>query len=286
MHIEEIPEEHRYYFSLPPLPLQAPLFTFTHREREILETQGQWMKALAEGAILPTTPLQTQFVAVANGLRRAQTAYERLWVRYQHYHPPKAPFQQSVQSHRHQIDFIAIDFETANRERGSACSIGIARVEQGSVQETLHFLIRPEPFYFEKGNIRVHGIHPEDVQHAPDFAELYPKLLPYLENQLVVAHNAQFDMGVLRTVLKFYDLPLPRMRYACTFQAARKAVRRLPRYGLAHLSQHYAIELNHHHAESDASACAQVLVNLCREKDAHTLEEFFEKCQYTPKVLR
>jgi len=283
---EEVPEEHLIYLKRSPLPVEAPLFIFTHREQAVLESKGQWLKALAEGNITPLTPAQKRFVAVSKGVLKAETAYEKLWRRYQYYHPLIVSFNKSQNTFQNQIDFVAIDFETASRIQGSACSIGIARVEKGEVVETQHFLIRPEPFHFERGNISVHGIHPHDVIEAPDFAELWPNLLPYLEHQVVVAHNAQFDMGVLRNVLKQYDIPYPAMQYACTFQIARKAIRRLPRYGLAHLSNHFNIELNHHHAESDASACAQVLVNLCEVKEVSTLKGLFEACKYEPKILK
>lgn len=286
MNLEEVPAEHLHYLQLSPLTIHAPLFTFTNREREVLESKGQWLKALAEKNIAPLTPAQERFAQVSNGQLRAISSYEKLWIKYQHHHPISSHFGSTNQTFSEQVDFVAIDFETASRLQGSACSIGIARVESGTVVETKHFLIRPEPFHFEKGNIRIHGIHPEDVVEAPDFAALWPNLLPYLEGQIVVAHNAQFDMGVLRSVLKQYDLSFPTMQYACTFQMARKAIRRLPRYGLAHLSNHFNIELNHHHAESDASACAQVLVNLCEAKSVDTLQGLFETCNYQPKLLK
>lgn len=286
MNLEEVPAEHLEYLQQPPITIDAPLFTFTSREREVLESKGNWLKALAEQHITPLTPAQERFIRVSNGLLRAKTAYEKLWIKYLHYHPINSDLPKTNKTYTEQIDFIAIDFETASRLNGSACSIGIARVECGIVVETKHFLIRPEPFRFEKGNIRIHGIYPEDVIESPDFAELWPNLLPYLEDQLVVAHNAKFDMGVLRSVLKQYDLSYPSMmRYACTFQVARKAIRRLPRYGLAHLSNHFNIELNHHHAESDASACAQVLVNLCEVRKVNTVKDLFEVCNYDSKVL-
>ena len=67
---------------------------------------------------------------------------------------------------------IAIDFETANEERRSACAIGLAWIESGEVVRREHRLIRPKEMRFNVHNIRVHGINPEDVRDKPEFPEV------------------------------------------------------------------------------------------------------------------
>lgn len=67
------------------------------------------------------------------------------------------------------INFIAIDFETATSRRASICEVGICVVRNGEVAETRSWLVRPEDNYYQYWNIKVHGIRPQDTENAPDF---------------------------------------------------------------------------------------------------------------------
>lgn len=158
------------------------------------------------------------------------------------------------------MDFVAIDFETANRSPSSACEIGLVVVEDGRVVDTYRKLIRPTPNRFEMGNIRVHKIRPEDVMNEDTFAELYDEILPFLADKHLVAHNASFDIGVLLATLHQFDLPQPSLTYSCTVQLARRVWPEAPRYGLGIISSYLGIELHHHQALSDANACAQIML--------------------------
>ena len=158
------------------------------------------------------------------------------------------------------MDFVAIDFETANRNWNSACEIGLVVVEGGRVVDTYRRLIRPTPNRFDAGNIRIHHIRPEQVVAEPTFAELYDELLPYLADRHLVAHNASFDVGVLLATAKLYGLPKPSLTYSCTVQLARRVWPEAPRYGLGVISAFLGIELDHHRALSDAHACAQIMI--------------------------
>ena len=171
------------------------------------------------------------------------------------------------------MDFVAIDFETANRNWNSACEIGLVVVEDGRVVDTYRRLIRPTPNRFDAGNIRVHKIRPEQVMHEPTFAELYDEMLPYLADKHLVAHNASFDMGVLLASLRLYGLPQPSLTYSCTVQLARRAFPESPRYGLGVISRYLGVELNHHQALSDANACAQIMLHAQQLFGSATVEE-------------
>ncbi|MDU6793277.1 MAG: exonuclease domain-containing protein, partial [Staphylococcus sp.] len=89
--------------------------------------------------------------------------------------------------------FIALDFETANKKRTSICSVGMVKVVDNEIVETFYTLVNPHD-YFSETNIHVHGIHPEDVKGAPDFKEVFPYMLQFINQLPVVAHNAAFDM--------------------------------------------------------------------------------------------
>lgn len=144
--------------------------------------------------------------------------------------------------------FTAIDFETARGPRWSICQVGLVRVEGGEVVRELSLLIQPPENYYWHSFTQIHGLCWEDTCSAPNFAQAWPTLLPWLQDQTVVAHNAAFDMSCLRAVLDFYQIEHPQFTQACTY--------RIFRAGLAQLCSQYDIPLNHHDALSDARACA------------------------------
>ncbi len=74
-------------------------------------------------------------------------------------------------------DFVAIDFETANRERTSICSVGLVRVENGDIREKIYRLIRPYPDYYSSWNTRIHGLTYRDTAHAAPFRRFGPTSL-------------------------------------------------------------------------------------------------------------
>jgi DNA polymerase-3 subunit epsilon len=154
--------------------------------------------------------------------------------------------------------FVAIDFETANRSRESACSIGIIRVENFLIVQKSSFLIRPVPEQFEFTYI--HGIRWRDVANAPSFGELWPTIAPLFEGaEVIAAHNASFDQGVLYACCDFYGIPRPPHRFLCTVQLARKTWRLHPTK-LPNVCDYLSIPLDHHQALSDAEACARIVI--------------------------
>ena len=183
------------------------------------------------------------------------------------------------------MDFVAIDFETANRFWSSACEIGMVVVEDGRVVDTYRRLIRPTPNQFDSGNIRIHKITPQMVMHEPTFAELYEDMLPYLADKHIVAHNASFDIGVLRASTRLYTLPEPSLTYSCTVQLARKCWPDAPRYGLGIISSYLGIELSHHQALSDANACAQIMIQAGRMFGSESVEELLGELNLKPRSI-
>lgn len=158
------------------------------------------------------------------------------------------------------MDFVALDFETANYGRDSVCEIGIAVVRSGEVVETLSKLIRPKSNWFHPMNTQIHGIDAGRVKNEPEFDIVWKEVGNWFENSNAVAHNASFDISVLRHVLMQYDLPFPEFNYTCSLMVARRAWRGLASYGLSTLSKKFDIKLNHHSAASDALACARILL--------------------------
>ncbi len=160
--------------------------------------------------------------------------------------------------------FTAIDFETANRYPTSACSIGIVVVENGKITKEFSHLIKPEPYYFNKKFIEIHGITPRMVEHAPSFDDLWGTIGHYFETDALVAHNAAFDMTVLKACLERADIYARLPEVFCTYRLSRKWVKGLPNYKLNTLCDHFGIALNHHEALSDARGAAKIMIELSR----------------------
>lgn len=157
------------------------------------------------------------------------------------------------------IDFCAIDFETATHEKNSACELGICLVENGKIAETKTWLIKPPSFpYFNQYNIAVHGIQPRDVADAPTFDDIWYEAEKMLYGNLMIAHNASFDAGVLRGCLDYYGIFKPKLKYLCSIQIAKKSWKNLPKYGLKTLAEHHHIDFHHHRAGDDAEVCAKI----------------------------
>jgi DNA polymerase-3 subunit epsilon len=172
------------------------------------------------------------------------------------------------------LEFTAIDFETANGSPASPCAVGLVRVRDGQIQESLSMLFKP-PYphnWFHEGNIRVHGIHPEHIADAPDWEEILPELLLFTEGLPFIAHNASFDMGVLRAASNAVNFDLPDLNYACSLAMARRTYN-LESYRLNAVA--YAIgheEFNHHDALADADACARIVVHMANRHEAEDLD--------------
>lgn len=146
--------------------------------------------------------------------------------------------------------FTAIDFETAIGSPASICQVGLVRIKEGEVIKKVDQLIQPPGNHYLPKNIEIHGIKPDQTLEAPAFNEYWPEMCEFIDSQVVVAHNSAFDVNCLRSTLDYYGLEQPEFEERCTRTIYRK--------GLAYLSRKYKIPLNHHHALSDAHACAQL----------------------------
>ena len=176
------------------------------------------------------------------------------------------------------MDFLTIDFETATAARDSACEVGLTEVRGGQVVGTRSWLVRPTSYpHFDGINRAVHGIAPEDVADAPPFDELWEELGPLVEGQLLIAHNAAFDMSVLRKSLEYYGRPLPTLEYACSYVFAKQVWTGLPSYGLGPLCRLHAIPLQHHRAGADSEATARLALLAFAEKGVASKEELGPK---------
>ncbi len=159
------------------------------------------------------------------------------------------------------MDFLALDFETATPQPDSPCELGIAVVRDGSVREVRNWLIKPRQWpCFSPWNVAVHGITPDDVAEAPCWEEIWAEVAAMLEGSTVVAHNAAFDMAVLRSTLASHGLAHPRFSYFCSVSMARRVWPGRASYGLGPMCAYHGISLRHHRAGHDAEATAELVL--------------------------
>ena len=164
------------------------------------------------------------------------------------------------------MNFVAIDFETANRWRNSACSVAIVEVVDGQIAGTFCELIKPPRMAFDAFNVKLHGITPEMVADKPNFAELWPQLEDKLTGRVVVAHNAQFDMGVLRESLRYSHISAPEFTYLDTVAMSRIMWPQLENHKLNTVAEHLNIKFKHHDAAEDAKVCAAIPLKAGEER--------------------
>ncbi|MBI4585877.1 MAG: 3'-5' exonuclease [Planctomycetes bacterium] len=156
------------------------------------------------------------------------------------------------------LNFAAIDFETADTGRDSACAVGLVRVAGGKIIERNHFLIRPprRGFIFTW----LHGISWEDVENEPTFSELWPRLSGCFDGlDFLAAHNASFDRAVLRAACEGAGLAPPQQPFLCTVRLARRLWGIRPA-NLPNVCAYLGISLRHHDPLSDAEACARIVL--------------------------
>ena len=161
-------------------------------------------------------------------------------------------------------DFAAIDFETANNERSSVCSVGIIIVRNGEIVDTFYSLIQPEPNYYNYWCSQVHGLCSEDTDKAPIFPEVWKQIEPLIEGLPLVAHNKPFDEGCLKAVFRVYQMDYPDYEFFDTLAASRRHFGcALPNHQLQTVAAACGYDLtNHHHALSDAEACAAIAMKI------------------------
>lgn len=172
------------------------------------------------------------------------------------------------------LDFTAIDFETANSSPASACSVGLVRVRDGEVVATAGWLIRPPAGHdeFQEWNVRIHGIRAHQVVDAPGWSDQLDRLCGFAGADVLVAHNAGFDLSVLRRACEATGDAAPPYRSLCSLNVARR-VYDLDSYRLpvAAAAAGFGV-FPHHDALADARACAQIVIDAARRSGADSID--------------
>ena len=155
--------------------------------------------------------------------------------------------------------YTVFDVETPNRANDRMSAIGITVIGGGKIVDEFYSLVNPET-HFDYFNTKLTGISAESVKVAPTFPELWKTIEPYMSDGILTAHNAVFDMGVLKKCLNGYGIEWKSTaKYLCTVKIGRACLPEIS-HKLNEMCEHYGIALNHHQAASDSHACAEILL--------------------------
>ena len=156
-------------------------------------------------------------------------------------------------------NYAAIDFETANYERSSVCSVGVVIVQDGEIVDSFYSLVCPKPNYYNNFCSNIHGLSQRDTDNAPIFPEVWARIEPLIGGLPLVAHNKTFDEGCLKAVFRVYQMEYPDYEFYDTLAASRQKFPKLPNYQFGTVAAECGYNLEgRHHPLSDVEACAWI----------------------------
>ncbi|MCL2132294.1 MAG: 3'-5' exonuclease [Lentimicrobiaceae bacterium] len=163
------------------------------------------------------------------------------------------------------LNFAAIDFEVANFNRSSICSMGVVIVRNGKIVEKIYRLVRPEPEWYSY--TMVHGIGLEDTENEQKFPAVWREIDLKIAGLPLVAHNGVYEESCLQTAHKAYDMDYPNYKFYCTWRTSQKVFGKLlPNHKLPTVAAHCGFDLTTpHHALADAEACAWVAMQIIED---------------------
>jgi len=183
------------------------------------------------------------------------------------------------------MNFVTIDFETAKHSRESACAIGLVKFLNGKKADTYYSLIRPPDLYIRPDFTDIHGLTVEDVKDSPTFDKIWNDIKTFIGGLPLAAHNAMFDMGVLRAVLEWYKIDVPSLPYFCTCNLARNVWPELRSHSLPNLAKHFELKYNAHNALDDALTCGKLALIAAQDYGCTSVEELLKDARQELKIL-
>lgn len=165
-------------------------------------------------------------------------------------------------------NFIAIDFETASEQRTTPVSVGIAKIENNEIDldKTFFSLINPRTTIFNQISIGKHGLTYDMVKDAPDFIEIWNKVLKSLvADNIVIVHQTASDISVIRKCVELYELGQIKFEYISTLDIAKNLHPDIKPCGMKELCRYYGISYSDNHkSDTDAVALAKLFLELSK----------------------
>jgi len=183
------------------------------------------------------------------------------------------------------ISFAALDFETATPSRDSACALGLCIISDGQIVERASWLIQPPGNDYSPFNTRVHGLGPHDTADAPVFEDVIDEAWELIGDLPLVAHNASFDISVLRNGLDMSGRAYPSATYYCTLVLSRARWPELPGYSLPLVLAKCGSQHRHHDALEDATAAAHILLRIASDARVDDLGGLERRYTIRPGLL-
>ena len=225
--------------------------------RDVLQLRGN-----------PGVASQAVFTLLARDLR-FKVDPEGYWSLAPGLAPPGVPLIRS--------SYAVVDVETTGglgRCGDRVTEVAIVHVDEGAVGSSFHTLInpgRPIPPRIQGFT----GITDQMVSVAPNFEGVCDEVFRRLEGRIFVAHNERFDWGLIRGELLAAGASVPELDHLCTVRLGRFLLPRLRSYGLDSLTAHFQIPVRQRHrAFGDASATAELLLQLLKEADSRGISDF------------
>lgn len=161
-------------------------------------------------------------------------------------------------------DYVVFDLETTgfNRENCRIIEIGAVKVVNGEIVDTFNQLINPQQ-KLPKKIIEITNITDDMLTDMPLLPDVLPKFIEFVGDSILVAHNAEFDMGFYEHYSKLvcgFNVQNP---YLCTLQLSRALFPKLGRHNLAAISRHLGVSLENHHRACDDAAALSDIFNKC-----------------------
>lgn len=182
------------------------------------------------------------------------------------------------------LNYIAIDFETANYYKNSACSVGLVRFIDGKEIDSCYSLIHPAKMYFiPEWTETIHHISYDDVRDKPYFPEVWDTIvMPFINktpNIPLVAHNGNmFDMPVIRNCCEYFGMDTPNLKYFDSLIIAKKTWPELDSHRLTALGEYFKIDYLAHDALEDSRTCGQIINNAAEKWEVNSIAELLKKC--------
>lgn len=176
------------------------------------------------------------------------------------------------------LDFVAIDFETANPKRASVCQIGIAKIRDGIVTHQATEFVLPPPGHqhFGDRNIAIHGITRRMLDGAPEWPEILPRIIKFTGGLPLVGHNVSVERSIIVQASEACGIEVPEFEYLCSQKLAQHRLPDADSYRLNNLVEALGLaDFTHHDAGEDAVACANLVIHIARTEGITDLAELW-----------